>query len=705
VEEGNLARHVSVIRKILRGFDGDREYIVTLAGRGYRFAFPVTRVEAVGRSHIDGQTTQCAEDAAPDEAAGGSRPLVSEAVLRQHRTGDAGALRSPAVFTSVFVLLAVVLAAVTYGFVYAREERQPPRHLWQATMGTGMDLDPSWSPDGQSLAFVSDRSGNLDIWVQRVADVTPRRLTFDPAPDRAPSWSPDGKWVAFRSERDGGGLFLVPSAGGPIRRLTAFGYEPKWSPDGQLLLFNERPKVGPPQQPFVISVAGGPARPVRPDVVKRFGRFWVAWCPGEAALSIYGNEVTDGWSFWTVPLDAGAPRRAAVSADVGRRLRAAAVSLGAFSWSPSGDALYFEGTADQTQNIWRIKVDSGSGRWVGGPDRLTMGTGHDAQLAVSPDGRRIAFSSRSERTRVWGLPLRSTQDPAAGMGEPVGPAGPYSNVVDASANGLKVAYRAVRRGTEELWVRRADTNLEQLGVVEAGASILQPRWSHDGMRLAYLQSSPGARNDAVVVLSADLSSAQKQRLALPGANLTNVFDWTSNATALLVGCTPSTGFTQICELPLDGRPAALRVLAASPSARLTAARSSPDGRWISFIAHSDSKGEHHAQIFVMPAEGGRWTPVTDGTTFDDKPRWTAESDALYYLSYRWGFWNLWRKDLDSATGRPLGASTQITSFNSPARMIAADPGLQFQFSVTRSRIIFPITDSAGSIWVLDGVER
>jgi dipeptidyl aminopeptidase/acylaminoacyl peptidase len=306
---------------------------------------------------------------------------------------------------------------------------------------------------------------------------------------------------------------------------------------------------------------------------------------------------------------------------------------------------------------------------------------------------------------VWGVPLDSAQDLAAGMGEPLGPAGPDSNVVDASPNGQKVAYRAVRRGAEELWVRTADTNLDQLGVVEAGARILQPRWSRDGTRLAYLQSSPGARNDAVVVLSADLSSAQKRTLAVPGANLTNVFDWMPGATALLVGCTPDSGFTQIFELPLEGPRAALRVLAASPSARLTAARSSPDGRWISFIAHSEARGEHHAQIFVMPAGGGRWTPVTDGTTFDDKPRWTAEGDALYYLSYRSGFWNIWREELDSINGRPVGAPTQITNFNSPARMIAADPGLQFQFSVTRSRIILPITDSAGSIWILEGIDR
>src|SRR5438477_5572608 len=62
---------------------------------------------------------------------------------------------------------------------------------------------PRWSPDGKSIAWVSTRDGNQEIYSVGLAGGEPKRLTSDLAFDNNPSWSPDGKQIAFASSRSG----------------------------------------------------------------------------------------------------------------------------------------------------------------------------------------------------------------------------------------------------------------------------------------------------------------------------------------------------------------------------------------------------------------------------------------------------------------------------------------------------------------------
>ncbi len=108
------------------------------------------------------------------------------------------------------------------------------------------DFNPSWSPDGQKIAFSSfrDSSANEEIYVMNADDGSNViRLTHDEtAVDREPSWSPDGQKIAFSSNRDGNWEIYVMDAGNGrnVTRLThndALDREPSWSPDGQKIVF------------------------------------------------------------------------------------------------------------------------------------------------------------------------------------------------------------------------------------------------------------------------------------------------------------------------------------------------------------------------------------------------------------------------------------------------------------------------------------
>ncbi|MFL5491361.1 MAG: prolyl oligopeptidase family serine peptidase [Gemmatimonadales bacterium] len=128
--------------------------------------------------------------------------------------------------------------------------------------GSYNELAPSWSPDGQRVAFASkrqadfDRTNNWDIYVVDAAPgATPTQLTTFPGPDmdpewggRGPAWSPDGKYLAYVQGGSpkliyyaGQKLAVVPAGGGPARVLTPTldrnVLSPRWSADGSSILF------------------------------------------------------------------------------------------------------------------------------------------------------------------------------------------------------------------------------------------------------------------------------------------------------------------------------------------------------------------------------------------------------------------------------------------------------------------------------------
>lgn len=606
---------------------------------------------------------------------------------------------------AILGIAALAAAAVAFLYFWAGQKPEtgqsaPQRVLSRLTFHAGLQSEPTWSPDGRFLAYSSDRGGHSEVYVQPVGEGDAVQVTRSAAHSWQPAWSPDGKRIAFRSEAEGGGLYLVAALGGSQRKIAPFGYHPRWSPDGTKILFDMQ-IVSLTTIPtlYLTSFDGAPPREALAGFFKDFvvlRASYVAWHPDSQRVSVWATHKQLGRGFWTVPLGGGEPLRSEISPEVTKRIEEAGVALGRFLWSPSGSTLYFEGASRGVTNLWKIAVEPKTLRWVGGPERLTTGPGIDSDLTLSADGRKLAFTTRREETRIWVLPFDAATGRVKGAGQPETPAGITAWAFDLSRDGKKLAYIALRPGKQELWQRILDGGIDKLLMASDSYTRNYPIWSPDGSRLAYSRHSPAAPGEArgrasIVVLPS--GGGDEQVVTTNGFN-DGPKDWFSDGQRLLALTTrPDGNRWKIWIVPLAGAPnaeATAQVIAQDPDHNFFQPHLSPDGKWICFMkVRASDPGV--SNLYVMPASGGEQTQVTTGRFLDDKVSWAPDGRTIYFLSQRRGFFNVWGIHFSAAAGKPVGEPFRVTNFESPARM-ATPSNTTSEMSVGAGSLALLITE-------------
>jgi Tol biopolymer transport system component len=237
---------------------------------------------------------------------------------------------------------------------------------------TRMDFFPDFTPDGRSIAFVSDRTGRYEVWMSDADGEHARQLTNEGYPYAlAPRWSPDGRRLAYAAYLDGrSGLFVLDAQGAPPRRLTegATDVYPSWSADGRWIYFGS--DRGGDWQVWKIPAGGGAAV----QVTEQGGYVGRESADGETLY--FTHRAQDG--LWQMPA-AGGPESLVFD-----QLR----SFDASNWSLAAGGVYFIDRSEMPE-VAIAYYDLLAGR---ASEAIPLGrVMTEGGFSVSPDGSYVLY--------------------------------------------------------------------------------------------------------------------------------------------------------------------------------------------------------------------------------------------------------------------------------------------------------------------------
>ena len=315
-------------------------------------------------------------------------------------------------------------------------------------------------------------------------------------------------------------------------------------------------------------------------------------------------------------------------------------------WAPAGDAPVYRGDSPGHQEPLADRRRSATLGWIGGPVRLTTGAGIDAEMAISArrqaglrdeDGDVAALvaclSTRGASCHRRGR--RRSRRRACRLRD-----GPVDERHEARVRGA-AAWKA-RHGAV---VTSLDSGQQACSGEDVG--VLRPRLSRDGISVAARITREGLEGRRLAWYTVCRGGEQ----LLPRGP-TNPVDWSADGERMLHFClSPDKDRRHLC-VDVGQRPRVRPTWAARgrQGLRIWQGRYSPDGRWILFNAQS-LKQAGVSILGVVPAAGGKWTPLTDPKLWADKARWAPDGRAIYFISNRdSAFFDVWGIEFDSAKG-------------------------------------------------------
>ena len=550
--------------------------------------------------------------------------------------------------------------------------------LTQLTSTEGIEESPAFSPDGADLAYAAEVKGLRKILVRRLATGEEKRLTSGDLDEIQPAWSRDGRAVLFVRSRaagarlepgdvfgqygSGGDVWQVDVRSGEESRLVENAFNPSVSPDGTRIAVDA--SWAGPRRIWTVDSHGLNPQQVTTDVSEAVSHLRPRWSPDGKRIVFQNMEST---RFDVRVADTGTKEIVWVTNDVSRDIHP--------SWSPSGRFIFFSTDRGGGLNLWRIPM-SADGKPAGGAQQVTTGAGQDVDSAISPDGKRLAFSILKLNADLWKMPVDPVTGRPAGTAEEVVATTREDSRGSWSPDGRQIAFNSDRAGEMNVWIVPADGGSAR-PLTKGPGGDFQPRWSPDGTTITFFSSRAG---------NADIWSA-------------------------------------------DVRSGALRQLTKTPSIQINPFFS-PDGQSIAY--HSDESGRF--EVWVMSADGSQPRRLTNVGAGGHFLLWAADGKSLLFRCLCGGTPRTMQVGLDGGEPRataPISGGSHMSLSPDGSKildvvahkavsispLISGEPEKVFEFPDPDARIDYPAWSAdgrwvlfdrfrpqGGDVWVMEGFE-
>ena len=500
--------------------------------------------------------------------------------------------------------VAILVFAAT-GWLLFRNPTQSHLHPMTVPLTSypGIEREPSFSPDGNQVAFAwdGDQRNHFDIYVKMVGSGSPLRLTTHRHSAGQPAWSPDGTQIAFL--RDGGlavDVVAISPLGDPERtlaRLTGGLPSVSWSPDGKYLAVakDSREQAG---GVFLLAVETGELHRLTTSANKSWNDWLPALSPDGRTLAfvrVRGHSSSDIYVLDIAGVNPqGEPRQ--ITFD-GRYIRG-------LDWSTDGKSIVFSSDREVGQTLWRVPASGGA------IERLSVGADNSFRLSIARRQSRLAYAQYVFDSNIWRIPGPGTHQSGVTAPQKLIASTRTDSSPQYSPSGRNVVFTSRRSGPPEIWLSDAEGSRARQLTNFGGPALGNPRWSPDGTRVAFDSTKQG--NLDIYIIPADGGMARQLTTDVSEETRPS---WSGDGRWIYFGSNRS-GDWQIWKAPVDG----------GPSIQVTKqggyeAYESFDGRFVYYCKEMDSglwqvetSGGEEAPLTPRGQLGG-WIPTRHGIVF------------------------------------------------------------------------------------------
>jgi Tol biopolymer transport system component len=513
----------------------------------------------------------------------------------------------------------VLVTALGTGWWTARRSATIPENfasvadvtLVPLTTDPGYNGEPTFAPDGETVAYVSDRTGNFEIFLRQASGGRDINLTNDAADDVQPAFSPDGRQIAFVSSRAGGsavqfvgmdypllggGIWVMPALGGSARRVAERGNFPSWSPDGKSIVYTAGPWFG--KKIYIVPAIGGAPEEIPVKLQPTQHWMYASYSP-DGRWIVFEAAPAD---IYIVPASGGEPHRVAGGHHP--------------LWNANGTAIvYSSEEPGRNYSLWQVPVSTAEARVTGPPQPITVGRGRDLPGSVSRDGRRVAFTAQDQSFNLEVMPFNAETGRPLGKPEPLTVGNQLIFFLSFSPDGHSIAFDSRRGAESHLW--RLDRGSSPQALISDSAfSDGFPRWSPDGRGIVFNRRSSANRQANFDLWHMATDGGNPRELVKGTANGgTAWFPDGSHVVYHKNGQLQRLNLATGQSLRLTNEPGVMPIMVVSP-----------DGKWV--VYQSTASG--NVDLRAVSTEGGP-SRVVVATSYEDyHPSFSPSARWLYF---------------------------------------------------------------------------